>query len=1342
MKFCRLFSRIAVLTVAVATLSSAVYGAEPDPLLDGFLNPPASAKPRTFWHWMNGNVTRDGITRDLEAMQRVGIGGAMIFDGSTYLPAGPAGYLNDEWRALMTHAIREGNRLGIEIGMHNAPGWSSSGGPWITPERSMQQLVWTETTLQGGRRVDISLAQPQTNAGFYRDARVIAFPALQGEERRYEDQIARITTSAGKTVSKDELSDRQLTTTATLDAGESLIVELTEPAALHALSVWPSADGKFPRLQVDTSADGKSYSPLCAVSNPGRHSIVFPAVRTFPVVTAKFVRFHAKTDGEVAEVILHRAPRLPNWPAKANFDYRVFSDIAIPAADTKEGAIDPTRVVDISAQLHGDRLTWDAPPGAWTILRIGHTTTGKENVAASAAGRGLESDKLNPSATEFHFAHVIEKVLADSAAAGVKGPSAVAIDSYEAGMQNWTEKVPEEFERRAGYPLFAYMPALFGRIVGSVGITERFLFDFRRVQADMMAEYYYGRMGELAAGKGLKFFVEGYGPGNFDELKVSGSAEVPMGEFWTRTPWTPNRAMKMVTSAAHVYGKSVVAAESFTGEAQTSRWLEYPYALKILGDEMFAQGLNQMVFHRYAHQPHPDAVPGMTMGPWGFHFDRTNTWFEQSREWLAYLTRTQFLLRQGVYVADVLYFTGEHQPNGSQYAMPVLPPGYTYDLVNADVVLNRIRVDNGDWVLPEGGRYRLLVLPPELKNMTPKLAERLEQLVGQGGTLLGPKPVFSPTLSGYPASEYEMRRCVDRFWSGERRGGGRVLVGRSIAEALEELEIAPDVEYRGARTDTSIAWEHRRVADGEMYFLGNRQRRVEDVVVSFRGMADRQPEIWRPETKERGESAIYSFEKDRVLVPLRLEPAESVFVLFRRSAPAGATALVRDGQPLIEAKLPSPNAADAKGADASESFTMAIWVKPDTDLRVMPQESTQGRIDEVGKFYAIPADPGDLRFGAGHATAGLAVGRNGVFVVERSSERCPAVLVAPVPISGWAHVAVVYHQGTPSLYLNGKWVRDGLRSGQIVHSGVGAPPPPVDYTLYFPGIEALTRSAGRAAPPSRGQVFFFEGNSVPPQSFDRALSPEEIGALVQAGIPAPPLPVVTRVRRGPAGHAEALVWQSGKYALAGGSATTVDVASGTKLEGPWIVSFQSGRGAPPQIELPELRSLHLHPDPGVKYFSGTANYRHTLSLDHAPSSRPGERVVLDLGRVEVVADVYINGRKVATLWKEPYRTDVTDFVHEGENKLEVRVTDLWTNRLIGDEQLPAEDQFGLHDERGENPQGIVRLPEWYQKGLPKPAGGRTTFATWKFYDKDDPLVASGLLGPVRVLFPRRVELAQ
>jgi hypothetical protein len=1331
----RTASCILALAAALAALSPAPAAPPPADLDAGFREPPAVARPRTLWFWMNGHVTRDGITRDLEAMRRVGLGGALMFDGGTYLPAGPAGYLEPAWREAVAHAVRECARLGLEFGLHNAPGWSSTGGPWITPERAMQQLVWTETTVRGPGRVDLPLPPPQTNLGHYRDAFVLAFPAAPGDEQPLPAAIRRLATGTGQTLDPAMLSDARLDTFVAVSPQNFLQFEFAEPFEARAITVNTGPDGRFPRVALEASDDGTNYRPVTTVGNPGRHGIAAPGSRNFAAVRARFFRVVPSGAGELGEVVLHRTPRIADWVFKANFSYRVGNQVQLPAAgDADAAAIDPAQVRDLTPLLDAaGRLRWDAPPGAWTILRLGHTPTGQRNVSASAAGSGLECDKFSPAAVDFHFDHVIARILADAGPAAARSFTTVEIDSYETGMQNWTAAFPEEFHRRAGYDLRGWLPAMTGRVVGDAARSERFLFDLRRTQADLMAEAYYGRMAGRCRERGLRLYVEGYGQGVFDELQVGGVPDVPMTEFWTRTPWTPSRVVKMVASAAHTYGKAIVACEAFTGEEQTSRWLDYPYALKTLGDDMLALGVNQMWFHRFAHQPHPDAAPGMTMGPWGFHFDRTNTWFEHSRPWLDTLARSQFLLQQGAAVADVLYFVGERPPDVAQFAMPVLPAGCNFDLVNADVLLTRARVEAGRLVLPGGGSYRLLMLPPNLQGMTPALLAKLRDLVRQGATLLGPKPEFSLTLRGFPESEAELRRVAAELWDvNPPPGAGRVFAGRPVADVLRELGVAPDFTFTGRAPDAALSWTHRRLPDADVYFVANRQRRAEDVVCTFR-VAGRQPELWHPETGERKTAAVFAADGDHTRVPLHLGPAESVFVVFRHPvAGAPAQALTRDGQPVL-ATTPPPR---APAPEAARSFTMAVWAKPDIDLRLLPRESTTGRLDETGKFYVICADEGDRRFGAGHATAGLAVGRNGAFVIERSRTAAPAVLVAPLPVAGWTHFAVVYRDGRPSLFVNGRHVRDGLVSGSVVHPGIGAPPPAPETVYHFSGLDNLTRASGLPPPPSQGRAFYFEGNLTAPELFDRALADTDLAALVARGLPPPEEPTAAELSARSDGKVDALVWRSGTYALDGRPAVKVAVSAPLPVAGPWRVTFPADRGAPEGITLPELISLHTHAEPGVRHFSGPVTYARALEVP-AEFLAAGRRVVLDLGRVEVVASVRLNGREFDPLWKEPFRVDVTDAVRPGANELVVRVTTLWTNRLIGDESLPVEHEYGAGGGRG-----IRQLPEWYLKGEPKPAGGRTTFATWQFYGKDDPLVAAGLLGPVRLLNPVSVVLVQ
>jgi hypothetical protein len=1342
--------RAILLAGAALAAAAAAQAAEPagGDLAAGFTHPPADARPDTVWLWMNGNVTADGITRDLEAMKAAGLGGVLTYDGGSDVPKGPVDYLSPQWRALMVHAMRESQRLGLTFGMENAPGWSSSGGPWITPELAMQQVVWTEAVVQGGR-VDVKLAQPFTKEGFYRDAVVLAFPSLKGEARPFASLVKAVRTEGGAPVDAQALTDQNLATSVAAGPAKALVIELVEPAEIRSLTLRAAPESKSFSAALEASDDGSAWRAVGQVQVDAARGVENVAGLSFAPVHARFFRLTPSADVNIAELALSGAPRIKDWNYKGEFAYRwPKAQEERPAAVDAVYVIDPAKVVDVSRFMDKDgRLLWTAPKGSWTILRIGHTPTGKLNVSASASGTGLEVDKLDRDAVDYQFDHSLGRVIADAGPLAGKAFTGGEIDSYEALLQNWTEKLPADFKAQNGYDLTAWLPTLTGRMVGDADRSDRFLYDFRHTLSQLMADNYYGRMAERGAEHGLKFYIEGYGPGPFDDFQVAGRSPVPMAEFWARTPWTDNRTMKMVASAAHVYGKPIVAAESFTSEAQTGRWEGYPYAFKTLGDQMFANGLNQIYFHRYAHQPHPDAAPGMTMGPWGADMERTNTWFDRAQPYTAYLARAQFMLRQGVPVADVLVFTGEQSPLGAefnrptaspyvtpllaQYIAPSVPQGYDYDLINAEALLTRATVKDGRIVLPNGASYRLLVLPKGLRSMTPQTAAKVRDLVRQGMAVLGDKPDYSLTLRDFPNGDRAFHAVTDEVWGDGRAsersvGQGRVFTGPQMQPVLDSLGVQPDLIYQGARPDVQLAWTHRRLADGaDLYFVANRQRVAEEVTVSFR-TAGREPEIWNAETGAMHDAAIFAQEGGRTRVALHLEPAQSVFVVFRRPAAKGEAWVARDGVRLETAGAPPTPTFDP--AKVAGTFTLSVWAKPDVDLRVMPKPATTGRLNETGKNYVVPSREGDLLYGPGHASMGLAVGRHGAYVVERSTKSSPAVLVVNTPVAGWTHFAVVYRDGQPSLYIGGKLAGTGLKTGAIVHPGVGEPPSPLGVTYYF------------------------EGDMTDPQVFPTALDPAQIAAIAAKGLPAPAGAAPAEVAAAAEGGVVLRAFESGRYATSSGGSAEIRVPPPIDVSRAWRVSFPPGLGAPAAIELPKLASLGRNADPGVRYFSGAATYARTLNVPAADLGA-GRRVYLDLGRVEVIANVRVNGRDVGAVWKAPFRLDVTDAVHAGANRVEVEVTDLWPNRLIGDENSPPEERWSDSDWAvGERPdpktgelhdiyaQKIDRLPDWYAHGRPKPADGRVAFATWRFFEKGEPLLESGLLGPVRLVFATETKL--
>jgi hypothetical protein len=1293
-----------------------------------FRNLTASARPKTWWHWMNGNITRDGITRDLEALHRAGVGGFQIFQVGTGIPKGPVNYGSDEWLGLLQHAAAEAERLGLEYDMMNCPGWSSSGGPWITPELSMQQLTWSETRITGGKQVDVHLPEPYKKRDYYRDALVLAFPSLEGEERPLKDLLSQVTSSSGE-VDASLLTDGDLSKGVEIKPADGrpayLQLEFNEPYAARSLEVYmtvPPHSGfrfSFPGVALESSDDGTRFRKVCELEpSRGRHIIETPALANFPLTRARYFRLVSSDPASIAEVRISGAVRISAWPLKANFAHRRgFKPLAATGSAPKGSVIDPARVMDITQHMDSNgRLQWQAPAGNWTILRMGQTTTGVENHPAPDGGLGLECNKYSKSAYDYHFNHFFGKLLPTLESLGSKGRAGAVIDSYEVGMQTWTQEYPQEFKSRRGYDLRKYMPAMTGRVVESGEVSDRFLWDIRRTDADLMDNHYYGRFAELCHQHGMKAYSEPYSGGPFEEMEAGSKMDIPMGEFWVARG--NHYSIKLAGSIGHIYGKPIVGAESYTGAPMFAKWQEFPYAMKGQGDWMYTQGLNEFVFHVYAMQPHPTAKPGMTMGPWGWMHSRTNTWFARESSWLNYVNRSQHLLRQGLTVADLVYFAGVDVPVNTpvwpDQLNPTPPLGYYYDVTDATGILNRMKVENGRIVLPDGMSYRVLVLPED-QMLTLELLHKVRDLVWEGAVVVGPRPRQAPGLSGYPGSDEELRRLADEVWgnldgtsSTERSfGKGRVFWGLSMKAVLDKLGIKPDFDFTSRSGDAPINYIHRRVGGADIYFVANRRRQPEELVCTFR-VENRKPEIWNPETGEITPAAIYEVVDGGVRLPLQLGKAGSVFVVFRSQVESNRLqAVSRNGRTLVgTTPLPTPVRGRYRGV--TNNFTISVWVKPVIDLGLPPG----GAPTEISSFftpqsYVIYPPAGGEIYGGGNAACGLTAGRDGVIVFERSSGKPSPVIQLRTPLSGWTHLAVVYNAGVPSLYVNGKLAGHGKKSGNMVHPGLG---------------EAFERDGAE----------YFHGEMGEPKLFKEALGLERIRQMAETA--AHPLDEPPMLELVGSGKPELLIWQSGGYTLHhhSGSSSSLEVSTieaPQPVHGPWRVTFPPNLGAPPEITLPELISLHKHSQDGVRYFSGTATYSNGFHAEHPGAG--GKRLFLDLGQVEVFAEVHLNGRNLGVLWRPPYRADITDAVRSGENKLEVLVTNLWPNRLIGDEHLPAENEY--EETRSLFGGAIKKLPDWFMEGKPKPPGGRVTFTTWKHFDKNSPLLESGLVGPVRLL---------
>lgn len=1309
-----------------------------------FLHPPAGARPRTWWHWMNGNITADGITRDLEAMARIGVRGVQIFQVGTGIPKGPVDYGSQEHVKLLEHAFREAERLGIECDLHNCPGWSSSGGPWNRPEHSMKIITWSEARVQGGARVTLRLPEPPARLNFYRDIAVAAFPVLEGEDRPLRSRVRSVRASLSENADLAALdaagmdslfgNDPRNGVPVQLAAGlksAAILIEFDEPVparsfSCHAVVSGPAGGGfggPGGAASLEVSSDGNRFEKVADLSlqlGPMLDGFpLAPATASFPAVRGRFFRVLLPPNRRVSSLTLSAAARLKDWPVKTNCLHHARGrgeELFSATPDVHPASvIDPARILDLTSRMQpGGQLDWDAPPGAWTILRIGYTTTARTNHPGPDGGVGLECDKYSAEAMEHHFYGFFGPMLKDLERLGRRGLAGALIDSYEVGMQNWTDRMREEFRKRAGYDLFPYLPCFTGRIVGGIETSERFLWDLRRVQADMMADHYYGKFTELCHKHGIKSYTEPYDGGPFEEIQIGTRMDVNMGEFWFGRKNNLDRSMKLASSIAHLTGQKAVGAEAFTGMPTFSRWQEHPYAMKAQGDWMFTQGLTLCIFHRYAHQPHPSALPGMTMGPWGFHFDRTNTWFEKAAPWIDYLSRCQYLLQQGQPVADLLYYIGEDAPLDTPDPAslnPPLPQGYDFDFINTEVLLRGARVDQGRIVLASGPQYRLLVLP-ERRTMTLRVLRRLHELVRAGLWLSGPKPDRSPSLADQNAAS-EWSRLAGELWGNtdgtavkeNRLGQGRVSWGEPLGSILSQMRVPPDFQCTSQSGDAPVNFIHRRTAEADIYFIACRRRQPESLVASFR-ISGAQPEFWLPDSGRIAPAPVFEEKDGRISVPLQLDPAGSVFVVFRRGPARPAVRLVREAStpsPLLSAS-PYPRPARGRYAQPAGDFTITTWVRPDTyAILGSSAAAAPGMMGAPTSFVFYPPD-GETAYGKGHAACGLVAGRNGVSVVERAGGSIATVLQADIGLPGWTHIALVYSGNTPSLYIDGKLAAQGKPSSRIVHPGLGE--------------SFQDDGAG-----------YLEGDHTTPELAPRPLSATEIASQAQHG--PPPLTPRRRVELVCHPRSGLLLWQPGEYVAEGSRPWRIKAASlppALAIRGPWTVGFPPGLGAPSSIRLDQLLSLHLHSDPGVRHFSGTAGYE--TSFEWNVSAAPSHRVFLDLGRVGFIAELALNGKPLGTLWKPPFRIDITEALQRGANRLRVEVTNLWLNRLIGDEQLPPENDYGTSGGRAGFGNAIAKLPGWYIKGQPKPPGGRVTFTTWKHWSADAPLSESGLIGPV------------
>jgi hypothetical protein len=804
-------------------------------------------------------------------------------------------------------------------------------------------------------------------------------------------------------------------------------------------------------------------------------------------------------------------------------------------------AIEAARMIDLTDKLTADgRLKWDVPPGRWTIMRFGRTATGANTRPAPIPGLGLECDKFDKAALDAQYDAFIGALLREIGPRrtdGKAGWTMLHIDSWEMGSQNWTAAFRTEFQRRRGYDPIHYLPAIAGRVVDSAEISERFLWDLRQTAQELILENHALYLKEKGKRDGFGLSIEPYDMTPLADMTLGTAADVPMSEFWLYGFHTAHSVIE-VSGLAHTNGKRIMAAESFTS-GDDEAWRAYPGAVKALGDWALSAGVNRIVVHRYQNQAGLTYKPGMTMGPYGVHWERTQTWWDMVPAFHRYLARCQYMLRQGQPVADICYLTAEGAPQVFRAPASALrgdPPdrrGYNFDACAPETLLSAASVVDGRIVFAGGANYAVLVLP-ERETMTPALLRKVRDLAAAGATIIGPRPRKSPSLTGYPACDAEVSALAAELWGdcdGERVGEHAYGKGRFIWEKMKAAGAVPGMaptpdqtaavspapnpgpvspedktwtvgappinapeQYgnyliaSGVLVKMNVApdfssgfplrYAHRVDGSADIYFVANPENKDFAAEPSFR-VKDKRPELWDPVTGETRELKIFTVKGMLTSVPLQFAPHQSFFVVFRE--PIG----------------------------------------PATDSRPNFVESTQTSV----------------------------------------------------------------------------------------------------------------------------------------------------------------------------------------------------------LDGAWDVSFDPAWGGPEKITFDKLEDWSARPEPGIKYYSGQATYRKSFDWKPSADASAKSRLFLDLGTVRNIASVKLNGQDLGVVWCAPWHVDVTAALKPGANALEIRVANLWPNRLIGDEQEAPDAEYA----KGGN---LARWPEWLLKGEPRPSKGRFTFTTWKHFEKNSPLLPSGLLGPV------------
>ena len=872
---------------------------------------PQLAYPWVWWHWMDGNITKDGIRKDLLWMKGAGVAGFHQFDvggrNTPQIVPDRVAYLSDQWKDAFSYAIRLADSLGIEAGVASCPGWSCTGGPWISREMAMKKLVWKTMEINGGGECTLTLPEPMTTVGKYLDA---PYPDAADIEPWYRDIAAvavripdedidmrslspELSFSDGA-FTLDGLTDGSLATFSTVnpslsEGGSWIRYDFPSPVTFRAVTIademMRSRYIRYPaevHLVLECSSDGRSFTEVAGIPD----NVIYGMTVDFTPHTASSWRLRILPgDGryaashDIREFVLHTVTKVNHFQEKAGFaaqdDFMKYP--------TPETAAPVEDVVCLGKPSEEGTVSCSLPEGRWRVYRFGQALTGKKNHPISPDAIGLEVDKLDPEAWLYHFRTYLG-IYRDASGGmmGEKGIKWLLNDSYEAEQMTWTAKMYEQFVARKGYDLYRWLPALAGEVIDSSSATERFLWDWRDVIGSLFAENY-DRLGEVVAEFGLKGrFTESHEDGRLfvgDGMDVKMKADIPMSAIWMDN--APNGHDKVSigeadiresASVAHITGKKIVAGECFTVSGAGKRGYTYfPGNLKNTADIALGSGLTRFVIHESAHQPMDDKVPGTGLFQYGQWFNRHETWASMARPWMDYLARSCYLLQQGDYVADILWYYGEDNCIVGLYGRqgPDIPSGYSFDYINPRALVESVRMKGGRLVTPSGMSYNVLVLGENCRRMSLPVLRKLVSLAEGGATIVG-------TVPEEPAG---LNDATEEFTSLKQRLEARISYGNAD-EALRGKGIAPDFTC----DSPDVRFLHRRTKDLDIYWVRNFGADSVGAAVSLRTPGVKSLEIWNPESGKRVQAPGCSFVPDGVSLTLPLKQGDAVFLVAKKKA--------------------------------------------------------------------------------------------------------------------------------------------------------------------------------------------------------------------------------------------------------------------------------------------------------------------------------------------------------------------------------------------------------------------------------------------------------------------------